>query len=78
MLETGEQTLSGEGRGGGVWSEGGPGGCLLRSGSDSSELVPEAGRHEAFHLVCEESQGCKERAEELRRGNEKTKQEVNS
>lgn len=36
------------------------------SGSDSSELVPKTGRHEAFHLVCEESQGCKECAEELK------------
>lgn len=51
MLETGEQTLLER---------------LLVFGSDSSELVPEAGRHEAFHLVCEESQGCKECAEELR------------
>lgn len=51
MLETGEQTLLER---------------LLVSGSDSSELVPEAGRHEAFHLVCKESQGCKECAEELR------------
>lgn len=28
--------------------------------------MPEAGGHEAFHLVCKESQGCKECAEELR------------
>lgn len=49
-------------------------------GSDSSELVPEAGRHEAFHLVCKESQGCKECAEELRgrweRGKKNNKAEL--
>lgn len=44
------------------------------SGSDSSELVPEAGRHEAFHLVCEESQGCKECAEELRARRERERE----
>lgn len=45
-------------------------------GSDSSELVPEAGRHEAFHLVCEKSQGCKECAEELRGSKKGKKTEI--
>lgn len=43
--------------------------CVM--GSDSSQLMPETGRHEALHLVCEETQGCEEGAEELRN---KTKQ----
>lgn len=39
--------------------------CVLCGmGSDSSQLVPKTGRHEVFHLVCEETQGCKECAEE--------------
>lgn len=33
-------------------------------GSDLCQLVPKTGRHEAFHLVCEETQGRKECAEE--------------
>jgi hypothetical protein len=28
--------------------------------------MPETGWHEALHLVCEETQGCEEGAEELR------------
>lgn len=36
--------------------------CVM--GSDSSQLMPETGRHEALHLVCEETQGCEEGAEE--------------
>lgn len=40
--------------------------CVCGMGSDSSQLVPKTGRHEAFHLVCEETQGCKECAEELK------------
>lgn len=35
-------------------------------GSDPSQLVPKTGRHEAFHLVCEEAQGRKQCAEELK------------
>lgn len=42
--------------------------CVLaiKMGSDSSQLVPKTGRYEAFHLVCEETKGCKECAEELK------------
>ena len=39
--------------------------CEREMGSDPSQLVPKTGWHEAFHLVCEETQGCKECAEEL-------------
>lgn len=69
MLKTGEQTLFCLR----VWS--GTGVCewvcvcacvRLQMGSDSSQLVPKTGRDEAFHLVCEETQGCKECAEELK------------
>lgn len=40
--------------------------CVCETGSDLSQLVPKTGRHEVFHLVCEETQGCKEGAEELK------------
>lgn len=37
----------------------------VRSGSDAGELVPEAGRQDALHLLHDEVQRSKERAEEL-------------
>lgn len=40
--------------------------CLCR-GSDPSQLMPKTGRHEAFHLVGEESQWREECAEKLER-----------
>lgn len=39
---------------------------VCEMGSDLSQLVPKTGRHETFHLVCEETQRCKECAEELK------------
>ena len=44
-----------------VWFWCGP----VRSGSDAGELVPEAGRQDALHLLHDEIQGSKQRAEEL-------------
>lgn len=44
---------------------------LGRSGSDAGELVPEAGRQDALHLLHDEVERSKQRAEELRgRGGE--------
>lgn len=37
----------------------------MRSGSDAGELVPEAGRQDALHLLHDEVQRSKQRAEEL-------------
>lgn len=37
----------------------------VRSGSDAGELVPEAGRQDALHLLHDEVQRSKQRAEEL-------------
>lgn len=44
-----------------VWFWSGP----VRSGSDAGELVPEAGRQDALHLLHDEVQRSKQRAEEL-------------
>lgn len=47
---------------------------LVRSGrgSDAGELVPEAGRQDALHLLHDEVQRSKQRAEKLQRDKEKT------
>lgn len=48
-------------------SDSGPG-CVsgpVQSGSDASELVPEAGRQDALHLLHDEVQRSEQRAEEL-------------
>lgn len=39
----------------------------VRSGSDAGELVPEAGRQDALHLLHDEVQRSEQRAEELQR-----------
>lgn len=63
MLKTGEQTLLSEGLECFSLCV-----CLRKIGGqiDPSQLVPKTGRHEAFHLVCEEAQGRKQCAEELK------------
>lgn len=43
---------------------------LVRSGSDAGELVPEAGRQDALHLLHDEVQRSEQCAEELRRDRE--------
>lgn len=52
---------SAPGPGPGSGSDSGP----VRSGSDAGELVPEAGRQDALHLLHDEVQRSKQRAEEL-------------
>lgn len=52
------------------------GGRLLVAGSDSDagELVPEAGRQDALHLLHDEVQRSKQRAEELQGDTKQTLQ----